>query len=76
MDSNRAVEVGTSCRYSFDDLFFAVNGRVMTETEREQLFSLPQPKRNNIVRRWANQAGWQTENRVGSDKNLYTAFWP
>lgn len=65
-----------SCACSFDDLFLAVNGRVMTAIERQELFALPQNQRNQVVEDWAKQAGWQTEKRTGSDQQQYTAFRP
>lgn len=65
-----------SCAYSFDDLYQAVFGRAMTETEKGALYDLPQADRNVQVGEWAKEAGWQTEDRRGSDGVTYTAFWP
>lgn len=67
--------IEASCRFSFDDLYYARFGRAMKTQEKTELYTQPQEKRNNIVRRWAREAGWLTENRVGSDGVMYTAFW-
>lgn len=64
-----------SCKFSFDDLHQARFGRKMTSQEKETLYEKPQAERNNIVRHWAKSTGWLTENRMGEDGVVYTAFW-
>lgn len=64
-----------SCAFSFDDLYQAANGRPMTKAEKEALYVFPQSKRNIIVGKWAESAGWQFQDRVGTDGVMYRAFW-
>lgn len=68
-------DMETSCQFSFDDLFQAAFGRVITEKERRELYGLSQTDRNQRVGEWAKKAGWQTEDRVGTDGIEYRAFW-
>jgi len=65
-----------NCAYSFDDLHQVVFGCTMTEAEKTALYDLPQTDRNAQVGEWARKIGWQTEDRLGSDGVIYTAFWP
>lgn len=66
-----------SCCFSFDDLFEAVHGRVMTAVERRGLYALPQPERNDWVKRMveATAGRFTCDDRRGSDGVMYTAFW-
>jgi hypothetical protein len=64
------------CQYSFDDLFRLANGRQWTAEEKQAFFELDQSTRNREVKRLAHQAGCiRTEDRLGSDGLIYTAFW-
>lgn len=69
--------VDRSCCYSFDDLFVAVNGRVMSEVERRALYDLPQQQRNEWVRQMAarTMGRFACQDRQGTDGVTYTAFW-
>lgn len=64
-----------SCQFSFGDLYQARFGRHFSVQEKARLYALPQTERNNIVRRWAAEANWLSEDRVGLDGVVYTAFW-
>lgn len=66
----------TSCSYSFSDLFCAAFHRPPTTLELKDLYALPQAERNRVVREWAAQAGWITEDVRGSDGIRYTSFGP
>ena len=61
---------------SFRDLFQLARGRPWT-TEEERLFQgLDQEARNQAVKLLAAEAGCiRTEDRLGTDKKVYTAFW-
>ena len=65
-----------NCVYSFTDLYQAAHGRIPTAEELQDLYSLPQELRNEVVRQWAKQAGWMTEDVRGGDGVLYTSFGP
>ena len=68
--------MGQECRYSFDDLFRLAHGRDWTEAEKSAFMVLEQNARNREVKRLADQAGCvRTEDRLGSDGLMYTAFW-
>lgn len=61
---------------SFSDLFHAANGRDFSEQERTRFSELSQPERNAAVKHLAHRAtGIRTEDRVGTDGIVYTAFW-
>lgn len=64
------------CAYSFADLFTAAFGRAPTQDELAALYVLSQTERNAQVQQWAEQAGWGTEDRIGTDGVVYTAFCP
>ena len=70
--------MGPECEYSFADLFRAVRGRDWTIEEQAELESLPQPDRNAWVKKLAQAAEGRiaTEDRLGTDGQVYTAFWP
>ena len=68
--------MGQECRYSFDDLFRLAYDRDWTAEEKGAFMALDQLARNREVRRLADQAGCvRTEDRLGSDGLMYTAFW-
>lgn len=64
------------CAYSFGDLYTAAFGRSPKRAELDALYALSQADRNVQVGEWARQAGWGTEQRVGTDGVVYTAFCP
>lgn len=68
--------INDACKYSFDDLFLARFGRVMTSEEKAELYSLTQGKRNEKVGEWAQEIGWQTEDIIGQEGIVYRSFWP
>jgi hypothetical protein len=70
-------ELDNECAYSFDDLFRAAKGRLMSEEERNSLEAAPQDDRNRRVREWAAETGGEfvCEDRSGTDGRIYTAFW-
>lgn len=65
-----------ACRYSFDDLHNARFGRVMTISEKQNLFTLSQDERNRVVGEWAEKAGWLTQDVVGDNGVMYRSFMP
>ena len=69
--------MGRECQYSYADLFEAVHGRTWTEAERGAFEVLAQPQRNAWVKDLAKAAGGRvaTEDRLGTDGEMYTAFW-
>ena len=61
---------------SFYDLFAAVHGRDWSQGEKDAFDRLTQGERNEWVRKLAsNLAFIKTEDRIGSDGRVYTAFW-
>ncbi len=66
---------GPECDFSFQDLYAAAFGKDQKEFT-EDLSNLPQKKINVLVKTWAKKANWETEDRVGSDNMVYTAFYP
>ena len=64
------------CAYSFADLFFAANKRVMTIAEKHSFMALTQKAINEKVKAMASSAGWGTKDKRGTDGKLYTAFCP
>ncbi len=69
--------MGRECQYSYADLFEAIHGRTWNESERLQFESLTQPQRNAWVKEMARAADGavSTEDRMGTDGQVYTAFW-
>ncbi len=67
---------GKECAYSFADLFMLARKRTWTEEERAYFAALDQTDRNHVVRQLAAEAGnVVTEDKIGSDGTVYTAFW-
>jgi hypothetical protein len=64
------------CAYSFSDLFEAVYLRKPTIKETANFGNMNQEDKNNIVKKWAQKAGWETKERIGTDGLLYIAFAP
>lgn len=68
--------MGHECELGFADLFRMAKKRPWTPGEEEGFRSLDQPARNAIVRELAREAGGvHTEDRLGTDGVVYTAFW-
>ncbi len=69
--------MGRECDFSFADLFRAVHGRAWTAQEKQEFETLSQPARNAWVKRLAQSARRTiaTEDRLGTDGKVYTAFW-
>lgn len=72
----RTIMRSPACQYSFDDLFSARFGRLMTEAEKQELYALSQEKRNEKVGEWAQKIGWQTDDIIGDDGVTYRSFMP
>ena len=68
--------MGPECQYSFKDLYIAAFGRTPEDSEMTELFALSQKERNQQVKRWAESAGWGTEDRAGTGGQFYTAYCP
>lgn len=64
------------CAYSFADLYKAAFKKEPSQQELANLYALPQNERNLKVKEWASLAGWETKERLGSDKVFYSAFAP
>ena len=68
--------MGRECNYSFAELFRLANQRSWTDDERQRFMALDQHERNAVVKKFASAAGCvRTEDRLGSDGLIYTAFW-
>ena len=64
------------CDMGFADLFRLARKRGWTAEEERVFQSLTQPERNAAVRDLAEEAGGiHIEDRLGSDGQVYTAFW-
>ena len=68
--------MGIECAYSFDDLHFAVVKKHFSALESERFLRLNQQSKNDLVAQWAAKAGWETEEKIGSDGLVDIAFWP
>ena len=67
---------GPECAFSFQDLFFAAEGRVWTPDEELTFAHMSQADRNNWVAILAQKAPqFTTEDKVGTDGIVYRAFW-
>lgn len=68
--------MGLECNTSFADLFRLARRRGWTADEERHFQQLNQPQRNTVVKEMAAEAGCiDTEDRIGSDGLIYTAFW-
>lgn len=65
-----------SCNFSFWDLYTAAHGKTATVEFKKEFMSQPQDHINKSVKLWAEKAQWRTEERIGTDKKLYLAFFP
>lgn len=64
------------CEMGFLDLFIRARKREWTPDEEATFSGLDQEARNAAVRQLARDAGGiRTEDRVGADGVIYTAFW-
>lgn len=60
----------------FRELFFLAKGREWTEDEARGFQALNQEGKNRMVKQLAAEAGnIETEDQVGTDGVVYTAFW-
>lgn len=65
-----------SCSMSFAELFQLARGRAWTDEEVLGFQALDQDGKNRVVKQLAAEAGGiKTEDQVGSDGLVYTAFW-
>jgi hypothetical protein len=68
--------MGRECSIGFADLFRLAKKRDWTADEERVFQALDQEARNTAVVELAREAGGiRTENRVGTDGLIYTAFW-
>jgi len=68
--------MGSECRTSFLDLFRLARQRDWTADEEQYFTQVDQPTRNRLVKDLAAEAGCvRTEDRLGADGVVYTAFW-
>lgn len=66
----------SNCSIGFRELFFLAKGREWTQEEGAAFKALDQPARNHAVKQLAAEAGCvRTEDQVGTDGVVYTAFW-
>lgn len=65
-----------SCNFSFWDLYTAAHGKTATVEFKKEFMSQFQTTINKHVKEWAKKAKWKTEERIGTDKKLYLAFFP
>ena len=64
------------CTVGFADLFRLARKRGWTAEEERAFQSMTQPERNAAVLELAREAGGiRTEDRLGTDGQVYTAFW-
>jgi hypothetical protein len=64
------------CSMGFRELFFLAKGREWTQEEVKAFQALDQPGKNRAVRQLAAEAGCiRTEDQIGTDGVVYTAFW-
>ena len=69
-------DVNDRCSMGFAELFQLAKGRAWTEEEVREFQALDQQGRNRMVKQLAAEAGCvRTEDRVGTDGVVYTAFW-
>jgi hypothetical protein len=68
--------MGRECSIGFADLFRLAKKRDWTAEEERTFAALTQPERNAAVLELAREAGGiRTEDRLGCDGLVYTAFW-
>jgi hypothetical protein len=68
--------MGRECAIGFADLFRLAKRRDWTAEEERAFQAMAQPERNAAVLELAREAGGiHTENRLGTDGLVYTAFW-
>jgi hypothetical protein len=64
------------CPMGFAELFRLAKGRDWTEEELQGFQVLDQAGKNRVVKQLAAEAGGiRTEDQVGTDGVVYTAFW-
>ena len=68
--------MGVECSYSFWDLYKEAFSEEASEKVKQEFYRMTQDERNARVSRWAEMAGWETDDRIGSDGLTYTAFAP
>lgn len=68
--------MGRECSIGFADLFRLAKKRGWTDAEERAFQALSQRDRNAAVMELAREAGGiHTEDRLGTDGQVYTAFW-
>jgi hypothetical protein len=64
------------CAMGFRELFVLAKGREWTDEELQAFQALDQDGKNRAVKTLAAEAGCvRTEDQVGTDGVVYTAFW-
>lgn len=66
---------GFECKFSFESLYRAAFGKDLASKEKKNLQSLPQEEINNLVKIWAQKAGWKTEKKKGNNGKIYISFY-
>lgn len=64
------------CPYSFYDLFHAAYQRQPSIEEIAHFENVSQDGKNELIKQWAEVAGWEIQDRQGEDSVVYTAFAP
>jgi len=64
------------CDYSFQDLYKVAFKRAPKKVELGKFSKMPLGKRNEVIKKWSRLAGWETQEKFGTDGNLYIAFAP
>ena len=72
----RAIVQAERCSMGFAELFQLAKGREWTKEELQGFQALDQQGKNRVVKQLAAEAGCiRTEDQVGTDGVVYTAFW-
>ncbi len=66
----------TECQYSFYDLFHAAYSKKPTIEQIANFENLSQAGKNELIKKWAEIAGWEVLDKFGEDGVTYTAFAP
>jgi hypothetical protein len=76
LESGDSSVANDRCSMGFAELFQLAKGRAWTAEEVLEFQALDQPARNRMVKELAAEAGCvRTEDRIGTDGVVYTAFW-
>lgn len=65
-----------ACHFSFEDLYRASYNKDLSKSLKTKFQTLDQTEINKLVLKWSKKAKWKTEERRGSDGEIYIAFHP